>query len=53
MSADTLNLLGFSGCWTEDFETGRLIQVGNAFLDLIDGKVTGTAHKTDFMPGCT
>lgn len=47
----TLNLLG-AGVWGVDFETWRLIEVGNAFLDLITGKIESDARSTAFMPGC-
>lgn len=47
-----LNLLGFHHPWMTDFESWRLIEVGNAFLDLIAGKVESDARSTAFMPGC-
>lgn len=53
ISKDALNLLGFeSGQWAEDFETRRLIEVADAFLELLDGKISDTARSTDRMPGC-
>lgn len=49
----TLNLLGFTGiAWTEDFEAKDLIEVGNAFLALLAGKIDTEANSTEFMPGC-
>ncbi|HXE51928.1 MAG TPA: hypothetical protein VN541_02890 [Tepidisphaeraceae bacterium] len=51
---DALNLLGIEGVrFGSDIEKRRLIEIGNAFLDLIDGKITGTASDTSFVPGCT
>jgi hypothetical protein len=46
-----LNLLGFEDACNEGFEVWRLVQVGTAFRDLIDGKITSTAESTEFMPG--
>lgn len=49
----TLNLLGIHNLiWMDDFESWRLIEVGNAFLDLIAGKIESDARSTAFMPGC-
>src|SRR5438067_1963531 len=42
VDGNTLNLLGISG-FAGNPETRPLIDVGQAFLDLIDGKVTTTA----------
>ena len=51
LRTDAFNLMGFTdGMFTEDIETRRLIEVGHAFLDLVDGKITG-AMDTSFMPG--
>jgi hypothetical protein len=53
LSKDVLNLLGFwerGVLWIEDFETWRLLEVGHAFVGLIEGKITGTG-STEFMPG--
>lgn len=47
-----LNLLGFHHPWMKDFESWRLIEVGNAFLDLIAGKIESDPRSTAFMPGC-
>jgi len=47
-----LNVMGFTnGAWTEDFEVSRLQEVGQAFLDLIEGKVHSDATDSSFMPG--
>lgn len=49
----TLNLLGIELlAWMDDFESWRLIEVGNAFLDLIAGNIQSDARSTAFMPGC-
>lgn len=53
LDAGILNLLGIEGTWNEDFPSARLIDVGAAFLDLIDGKLTCTVESTEFMPGST
>jgi hypothetical protein len=53
ISKDALNLLGFEGfVWVEDFETRRLIEVADAFLELVDGTIKDTARSTNRMPGC-
>lgn len=53
LNKDILNLMGFSGgSFTGDIETWRLIEVGQAFLDLLDGKITSGPSDTTFMPGC-
>jgi hypothetical protein len=52
LKSDLLNLLGFAGgAWTRDVEAARLIEVGKAFLDLLDGRIVWTARETSFMPG--
>lgn len=53
LSKDVLNLLNFPhGKWERDFETWRLLEVGQAFLDLMDGRITTNPSRTEFMPGC-
>lgn len=52
LDAGTLNLLGIEGGWGGNFETWRLIEVGNAFLALITGRIQSDASSTEFMPGC-
>ncbi|MER8536952.1 hypothetical protein NKH61_29125 [Mesorhizobium sp. M1005] len=48
----TINLLGVSSIiWSHPVETSRLIEIGNAFLDLLAGKITTGADSTEFMPG--
>jgi hypothetical protein len=50
---DVFNLMGFTGgTFTGDIETRRLIEVGHAYLDLLDGKITAGPSDTSFMPGC-
>ena len=52
LSKDVLNLMGFEGGrWEADFEPRRLIEVGHAFVDLLDGNITDDARSTRFMPG--
>jgi hypothetical protein len=54
ISKDALNLLGFSGGPFEaDIETRRLREIGQAFLDLLDGKIQSGPADTSFMPGST
>jgi hypothetical protein len=52
LSRNVLNLMGFSGEFTADVETWRLVEVGEAFLELLDGKITSDPSDTTFMPGC-
>lgn len=51
LGKDVLNLMGFTGTFTSNIETRRLVEVGHAFLDLLDGKITADASDTSFMPG--
>ena len=49
----TLNVLGFeTGEFTGDIERERLLEIAQAFLDLIAGKIQSDATSTEFMPGC-
>jgi hypothetical protein len=44
--------MGFSaGTFTRDIETRRLIEVGRAFLDLMDGKIKSGPGDVPLMPG--
>ena len=53
LSKDVFNLMGFTGgTFTADIETRRLVEVGHAYLDLLDGKITAGPSDTSFMPGC-
>lgn len=50
LSAEILNVIGFDYLLEQDVETARLIDVGCAWLDLLDGKITdGTSNR--MMPG--
>jgi len=51
LNKDGFNLMGFSGTFTDDIETRRLIEVGHAFLALLDGKITAGPSDSAFMPG--
>lgn len=51
VDADTLNLLGMQGLFTEPIERQWLQDIGHAFLDLLDGKVSADPSSTDVMPG--
>jgi hypothetical protein len=53
LSKGVLNLMGFTGGeFTADIETWRLVEVGEAYLALLDGKVGAGPSDTSFMPGC-
>jgi hypothetical protein len=52
LNKGALNLMGFTGGeFTADVETRRLVEVGQAYLDLLDGKITAGPSDTSFMPG--
>jgi hypothetical protein len=51
LGKDVFNLMGFSGVFMGDIETHRLVEVGHAFIDLLDGKITAGASDCSFMPG--
>lgn len=52
LSKGVLNLMGFGGCeFGRDVETWRLVEVGQAFLDLLDGKITAGPGDPALMPG--
>jgi len=52
LNKDVLNLLGFEYLtFLEDVETRRLVDIADAFLELLDGKITDTASSTARMPG--
>lgn len=51
LGRDVFNLMGFDWTCTADIETRRLIEVGHAFLDLLDGKITAGPSDSSFMPG--
>ena len=52
LNKDVLNLMGFSGHIEGDIETYRLIEISEAMLNLISGKVGSIASDTSFTPGC-
>jgi hypothetical protein len=52
LSKDVFNVMGFtSTTFTIDIETRRLLEVGHAFLDLLDGKIKAGPDDATFMPG--
>lgn len=53
LNKGVLNLMGFcDGEFSADVETWRLVEVGEAYLALLDGKITAKASETTYMPGC-
>jgi hypothetical protein len=53
LNKDVLNLMGFTGGdFTADVETWRMVEVGHAYLALLDGQITAGPSDTSFMPGC-
>lgn len=53
LNADVLNLLGNDGCTFNDIDRDRLLDIGHAFIDLMNGRIDSTAHSTETMPGST
>ena len=62
LDAETLNLLGIEGGQFTKIEGGQftksidrkwLQEIGYAFLDLLDGEISGVASSTEIMPGST
>jgi len=52
LGPEVLNLMGFNGGeFVGRMETWRLVEVGQAFLGLLDGTVGESASSTAFMPG--
>lgn len=51
LDARTLNLLGNDGYQYVDISRDRLIDIGFAFIDLLEGRIVKTSHSTDVMPG--
>ncbi len=51
LNGPTLDLLGMESIFTTPLETRRLIEIGEAFVALLEGKITYTAESTEFMPG--
>jgi hypothetical protein len=52
LDANTLNLLGIEGGqFTAPIERKWLLEIGDAFLDLLDGRITCVPSSADIMPG--
>lgn len=52
LSKDVFNVMGFTdGPFATDIETRWLLEVGHAFLDLLDGKVKNGPGDTTCTPG--
>ena len=51
LDAETMNLLAIEGQFTAPIERKWFEEIGYAFLDLIDGKISGTPASTEIMPG--
>ena len=52
LDAGTLGLLAIEGLeFTAPIERKMLQDIGHAFLDLLDGKISSVASSTDIMPG--
>lgn len=47
-----LNILGITGGYRANIETYRLLEISEAMLGLIAGKVGAGPADTSFMPGC-
>ena len=51
LGIEVFNLMGFHGEFSRRIETARLIEVGQAFLGLLDGSVGDHVSSRTFMPG--
>jgi hypothetical protein len=51
LDADTLNLFGNEGYQYFNIARDRLRDIGNAFTDLLEGRISDTARSTEVMPG--
>lgn len=51
LDAGTLDVLGIEGIQFAPIERGWLREIGQAFIDLLDGQITCTASSTEVMPG--
>jgi hypothetical protein len=51
LEAGMLDLLGIEGIQFAPIERRWLQEIGQAFIDLLDGKITGTASSTEVIPG--
>ena len=51
LNPEVFNLMGMSGTFTGEINTQWIIEVGQAFLDLIDGKIPSGPADDALMPG--
>jgi len=51
LDSDTLDLLGVEGVRFATIQRQSLREIGYAFRDLLDGKITCTPSSTEIMPG--
>lgn len=51
LDAGTLDLLGIEGTPFASVERRWIQEIGQAFIDLLDGRIIATAASTDVMPG--
>jgi hypothetical protein len=51
LNAGILNLLGNEHVWPADVKTAALMEVAQALLDLIEGRIGTDPSNTTFMPG--
>jgi hypothetical protein len=51
LDAGTLDLLGIEGVQFASIERRWLQEIGQAFIDLLDGKITCIVSSTEVMPG--
>jgi hypothetical protein len=51
LGGGTLDLLGIEGIQFDSIERRWLQEIGQAFIDLLDGRITCTARSTEVMPG--
>lgn len=51
LNKDTLNVIGFAHPYLDDIETAALLEVAEAFIDLIEGRIQSKGDDISFMPG--
>ena len=51
LDAGVLNLMGMDGTFTQGIHKAQLVEIGQAFLDLLDGHRFGGPSDASFMPG--
>jgi hypothetical protein len=51
LDAGTLDLLGIEGIHFASIERRWFVEIGRAFIDLLEGKITCTAASAEVMPG--